>query len=152
MAKRQSQAIAIVHKEEILAKVRSGFLLREIAAEYGVTKQALHAPLRDDPDYRDAIVEQAESLIEDAKIETWAAREALDIARAREMAKFAFRYGEAVNPDKWAAQSKVSVTHTIDLGERLRRAKERTIDGERVADTPIAAPLPLPGGNDAQSE
>lgn len=96
-----SNAVAVQHKQEILAKVASGKILREIAAEYGVTKQALHRHLKDDPEYQAAMIEQAESMIEEAKEETWAARDPVDIARAREMTKFAFRYAASRDPATW---------------------------------------------------
>lgn len=94
-------AIAILKKDEILAKVRDGYILREIAAELGISKQAIHQQLKDDPDYRAAKVEQVESMIAEAKERTWKASNALDIAHAREITKFAFRYAESIDADTW---------------------------------------------------
>ena len=120
-------AVAIIHREEILEQVRAGYILREIAPQYGVSPQAIHKQLRNDPEYRAALPVQANSMIEESKEATWGAREQIDIARAREMSRFAFRYAEAVDPGTWAPHSHVTVKHTSDLGERLRRAKERVI-------------------------
>ena len=142
-----SQAVAAIHREEILERVRAGEILREIATDFGVTKQSLHRVLIDDPDYREAKRLQAASMIEQAKEETWAARETSDIARAREIARFAFRYAESVDAANWAPRSHVTVETVGDLGDRLRRAEDRrkgrTInaeDAQIVATTPLAKP------------
>ena len=94
-------AIALQRKAEILERVSQGSILREIAADLGVSKQAIHQALKDDPDYQAAKHEQAASMIEEAKIKTWAARDPIDIAHAREVTKFAFRYAESVDPARW---------------------------------------------------
>lgn len=103
-----STAVAVIHRDEIIKQIRDGKLLREVAQGYGVSKQAIHQYLKDDPEYKAAQLEQAESMIEEAKEVTWNAREALDIARAREMSKFAFRYAEAINPAKWSSKPDTS--------------------------------------------
>ena len=97
-------ALAILKKDEILAKVRDGYILREIASELGISKQAIHQQLKDDPDYKAAKHEQVESMIEEAKEKTWSARDPIDIAHAREVTKFAFRYAESVDPGRWSLQ------------------------------------------------
>ena len=98
-------ALAILKKDEILAKVRDGYILREIASELGISKQAIHQQLKDDPDYRAAKIEQAESMIGEAKEKTWAAKDAVDIAHAREVTKFAFRYAESVDSERWGLKN-----------------------------------------------
>lgn len=104
-------AVALLHRDEILDHVRSGKILREIAPLYGVSKQSIHSVLKDDPEYRDAMKEQAAAMIEEGKAETWAAREPHDIARAREISRFAFRYAESVDTARWGAKTQVTVTH-----------------------------------------
>lgn len=98
----ESTAIAVIHRDQILEYLREGKILREIAQIYGCSKQALHRYLKDDPEYHEAQREQAEAMIEEAKIETWSARDPVDIARAREVSKFAFRYAESINPERWS--------------------------------------------------
>lgn len=128
-------AIAILHREEILTKLASGMILREIAAEYGITKQAISQVLQHDPDYAIALQHQADSMIQEAKVETWAAREPLDIARAREMTKFAFRYAESIDSERWSPKSNIKIEHIGDRADQLRAAKSRLIDGELSTDT-----------------
>ena len=131
--KKPSQAIAVIHKDAILEEVRKGRVLHEIAEQYGVCKQALHRHIKDLPEYQEAKIQQAASMIEEAKKETWVAREPVDIARAREITRFAFRYAESVDPERWGQKREITVTHN-DLGERLRRAKERVIEHEPAQD------------------
>lgn len=133
--RKQSRSVAAVNRDDILGKLRSGMLLKQIAAEYGVSKQALQQGLAADPEYQEALHDQADSLIDESKEVTWAARDPIDIARAREVTKWAFRYAESIHARKWAPQSKMTVEHVGDLGERLRRASERTIEGS-VVDVP----------------
>lgn len=94
-------ALAIIHRDEILDQVRSGMILREIAQKLGITKQAIHQVIKDDPEYRAALKIQAAAMVDEAKELTWAAREGLDIARAREITKFAFRYAESMDAGTW---------------------------------------------------
>ena len=134
-------AIAIRLKTEILERVSQGEILREIAADMGVSKQSLHRYLKDDPDYESAKKEQAASMIEEAKVETWSAKEPADIARAREITKFAFRYAESVDPRKWGQKQEVSVNHSVSMdaglvglaGDLLRRRAD-VVDVEALVD------------------
>ena len=133
-------AVAILHRDEIIQRIREGAILREIAADLGIAKQSISAVLKDDPEYQAAHIDQVESMIEHAKVETWAAREPHDIARAREMAKFAFRYAEAVNPAKWSPKREVLNLHADagDWSDRLRRARERVISPDSHKDSHTA--------------
>ena len=134
-------AIAIQRKSEILERVCQGEILREIAADMGVSKQSLHRYLKDDPDYESAKKEQAAAMIEEAKVETWSAKEPADIARAREITKFAFRYAESVDPRKWGQKQEVSVNHSVSVdaglvglaGDLLRRRAD-VVDVEALVD------------------
>lgn len=126
-------SVAIQHKEEILSQVRSGMILRDIAAQYGVTKQAIHQVIKDDPEYRAAMKEQAASMIEEAKALTWAAREGLDIARAREISKFAFRYAESIDAGTWGQRgNQVNIMADGPVSVQLVSFAEtqRTIDNK----------------------
>ena len=94
-------SIVIKNKEDILAQIASGKLLHEVAKQYGISKQAIHQRIGKDPEYREALKAQCQSLIEEAKTLTWAAREGIDIARAREISKWAFRYAESMDAGTW---------------------------------------------------
>lgn len=152
--KRPSKAIAAIHADSILLQLSEGKFLKEIAATHGVSKQALQQHLKNDPRYQDALKKQAAALVEEAKELTWAAREPVDIARAREITKFAFRYAESIDTGTWGQRQHVTVEQVGDLGERLRRARERVIEAEPVVDaqqTAIAAPNISPSVQDSET-
>lgn len=126
--KRESKAIAAIHRDAILERIRGGEILREIAPTYKVSGQAIWKVLKDDPEYREALKDQAESMVDEAKAALWAAREQVEIARAREMGRFAIRYAETVFKEKWSPHHTVEVSQGHGWGDRLRRARERVID------------------------
>lgn len=140
-----STAIAILCKDMILNELRAGRMLGEIAPGLGVSAQAISQALIEDPEYREALKAQAAAMIWETKTMTWNAREAIDIARARECAKFAWRYAEATDPEKWAPKqtinSNVNAQVNVVTSERPRMSQEEwlkahAIDGEatRVID------------------
>ena len=94
----QSRAVAVINRDAIIERVRNGEILRDIAKDYGVTKQSLHVILKNDPEYQAALPEQADAMVWEAKDAVWNAREQSDIARARGMTDWAFRYAAAVDP------------------------------------------------------
>lgn len=134
-------ALANLDVEAALDEIASGTLSKQIAARYNVTPRGLRYKLAQHPMYKEAIAEQAHSIVEDAmeEIMTVGVDDALPIARARAKVDAAFKYAKAHN-SAYADKSQVEVTH-VDLGERLRRAKERVIEGDRVVATMGAAPL-----------
>lgn len=126
----RAAAIERAHK-----RVENGEFLKDIAADIGVTHQALSLWLLDDlgPQYA---VAQRRGLIQrivnaDQGIED--ARDPLALARAREAARFARWDAERRLPKLFGQQTHVTVELTGDLGERLRRSRERTVEGEVVA-------------------
>lgn len=133
-----SNAIAILRKDEILAKVRDGYILSEIAADLGISKQAISFQLKDDPEYQEAKKEQVESMIAECKKETWAASEPVDIARAREMTKFAFRYAESVDPARWGQRSQGGIS-TESMADLLLAVSSKMLREQQVVSTQHAA-------------
>lgn len=127
--------VALQHRDAIIEAVRSGKVLREIAASLGVKKQSLHVHLVNDPEYRDALVEQADSMIDEAKEATWEAKEQTDIARAREITRFAFRYAESVNPAKWSPRQQVDIHGLVSIDQSLDGLAAALLDKMRVVST-----------------
>lgn len=142
-AKRPSTALAIIHKAEILDLVRQGYILREIAPQYGISPQAIHKAIGRDPEYRDAMLDQAAAMIEEAKTATWAATEQVDIARAREVTRFAFRYAESVDPARWGQRTEVRHGLTSDLSDELR-AMSSSRRGRVIEQAPDKQSVALP--------
>lgn len=146
-------AIAIQHREEILEQVAQGAMLQTIAEKLGIAPQNISKHLASDPEYResreigaelrlhlaysrmDQCAEGSAGIDEEGNA-ILVADERGTLARAREAAfRAAAWFAEREFPHRWAPRSHVTVEHTGDLGDRLRRSKERVIEGkcERVA-------------------
>lgn len=121
----------------ILARLERGDSLRDVAADIGVTYEAVRIWLLDDaPDeYRRAQRKGLICRIVEADSALDAADDAVDVARARERAKFARWDAERRLPQLFGPRQHVDMTiHSTDLGDRLRAAKERVIGaGSTVA-------------------
>lgn len=123
--------------ENAADRIAKGELLQTIAEEIGVTKQCLSQWLLDDlpVEYHKAQRRGLIARIALADHGLDVAQTPLDLARAREQAKFARWDAERRLPRLFGQQTHVTVEHVGDLGERLRRAQERVIEGEVVAVT-----------------
>ncbi len=123
--------------DAIIARIASGELMSTIARELGVTPQALSARLQQrNQDYLAARESMHEARLDQA--ETWCegSADALELARARDVWRARSWRASVEVPARWGDKRYLSVDITVDdLGEKLRRAKERTIEGECVAIT-----------------
>ena len=112
-----------------------------IAASLNVHRSALHQWLlrnAEEP-WKQAQIARAITEWEEAKDQLQAADDALSLARARERLRSAQWSLERLFSRLFGPKQELTITDKTDLGERLRRARERVIEGECVAETPIAA-------------
>ena len=113
----------------------------EIAKEMGVHRSGLHQWLlrNCEEQWREAQIARALSALEESKDNLKVARDALSLGRARESLRSAQWELERLFSRLYG--QKQEVTHNIngDLGDRLRRARERVIEGE-VLDKTHTAP------------
>lgn len=131
-AESTSTALAKLDADFLIDRISDGAFLRDLSKDTGIDKRRLSEYLRKHPDYASAKKTSIQVQIEDAQLALSLAREASDIARAREMFRAAAWRAERECPDEWGQRTHVTVEHTGDLGERLRRARERTIEGEVI--------------------
>lgn len=61
------------------------------------------------------------------------AQSPLELTRARELLAGWVKVAERRDPKSWGIKQEITIQDNTDLGERLRRAKERVIEGECVA-------------------
>lgn len=110
-------ALANLDVEAALDEIAAGTLSKQIAARYNVTPRGLRYKLAKHPNYKQAIAEQAHSIVEQAMddIMTVGADEALPIARARARVDAAFKYAAAHNPNYASKQQVTSVTVNVDI-------------------------------------
>ena len=110
-------ALANLDVDAALTEIASGVLSKEIAARYGVTPRGLRWALAKHPDYKQAVAEQAHSIVEDAMHEmmTVGADDALPIARARARVDAAFKYAKAHNPAYADKQTEGGVQLVVNI-------------------------------------
>lgn len=134
----------------------------QIAKHYGVHRSGLHQWLlrNCEEQWREAMIARAMSALEEAKDNLRVAPDALALARAREELRSAQWELERLFSRLYGQKQEVTINDNRDLGDKLRRARERTIEGESsVAPTPnildvaVLPPTePATPPKDAQSE
>ena len=118
-------ALAILHRDAILAEIASGKRLSDIAPKYGVCPEAISKPLRNDPDYRAAIESSFEQRLDAAENQIQAASEQVDVSRARAYHD-ALKWRAGVEcSHRWGQRTHVEVDIGPRLADRLQRAEER---------------------------
>ncbi len=142
--------IALDNRDAIIQQVAEGKMLTQIAGELGIKAPNISKYLAQDPEYQQAreigaelrlskqyanIEEIANKTIDEyTSLSKEDAAALSNLARAREAAfKAATWFAEREFPDRWAQKKELKVTHN-DLGDRLRRAKERVIEQSDIQD------------------
>ena len=122
---------AHVNPDEVIARYMSEATTAQIAQSYGCTRKALTRWIRAQrPDeWKAAQALRALCTKEDAETGLSVAPDALSLARARELLKSAHFDLQALDED-YRPRSDVHIEITGDLGERLRRSRERVIEGQ----------------------
>lgn len=141
---------AIIHREDIIRRVAQGEYLASIAKDIGLKGkgQAICNILSTDPEYIAAREQGLENRLATRERELEAADPA-DVPRARELLSHARWRAEREAPHRWGQHNRLTVEHSGDLGERLRRAKERVI--EAIPEPVAAQETPLIKDNQAVS-
>ena len=113
----------------ILKRYLSDESTKDIAADFGVTRQALGQYLlrHAEEDWKEAQVARAIARKEKAEDAIETATDPLQLAKARELLKAAQWDLERVCRRIYGQEVNVNL-NVVDLGERLRRARERVID------------------------
>lgn len=141
-----SGALAMIDPEPILQRINRGDSLRTIAADLNVSNVGLRAwLLREDAErYAEVVTAALTQRVAEADDRLEDAEDAVSIARAREMARFARMDLERRRPALYGQRTQV--THEVgpDLGEVLMKAQQR------VAQRTHAAALTPPEVEDAQ--
>jgi len=141
-----NQNLANLDVESAIERIASGTLTRTIAAEYGVPKPTLRDRLKNHPKYKDALIEQAESIVEKATAEMMDDDLPADvsvIARARARVDTAHKWAAARDPERWAGkgvQINIGAVLNLDpasvssIGGLLERAASQQAE-EKIIDS-----------------
>ena len=126
--------LANVKPIDIITRYLNGESSEQIAHSLTVTRQGLAYFLRKnaEEDWREAQIIQAVERKELAEEELASCSDPLSLARAREQLRAAQWDLERLFSRLYGQKQEVTVTHNTDLGERLRRARERVIEVEVV--------------------
>ena len=120
----------------IFERIAAGERPSDIAKSLGVTPAALYIRYRGNAAYQQARYAGTGVRIDCAEAELEAAPDPLSLARAREVHRAVAWRASVEHPDAWGDKRHVTVELTGDLGDKLRRAKERVIEGESSAVLP----------------
>ena len=74
-------ALAIIHKAEIVEKLAQGIRLDDMGL--GISHQAISRALKDDPDYRDAMISYHAARLDRSEMMIEGAEDSVAVARAR---------------------------------------------------------------------
>jgi hypothetical protein len=120
-----------LNPKEVLELYLTAETTSQIAQKFGVKRKTLVGWLRKvaPAEWKQVQVVRAEARKEDGNDGLEVADDALSLARAREMIKSAQWDLERLDSANYG--QKQEITHVVsDLGDKLRRARERTIEGE----------------------
>lgn len=127
LQKEEKQDVVV---EAIQALIHTDQGIPEIAEKYGVSRGTIYNWMLGElgpKQYQDLVTKALVARVRKADELLEVASDPLNIARAREMARFARMDLERRRPQLYG--QKQEVTHVLsDLGERLRRARERVIE------------------------
>ena len=107
--RRPSPPVAIVHRAEIIERARSGVMIKDIAAGYQISGEAISQVLSGDPDYVRAREQGIAARLETHYGEMCAADDMLSLARARECHK-ATAWSAEREFDRWRQRVAVETT------------------------------------------
>lgn len=112
-------ALATLDADKAIEQLSQGRMLKQIAADYGVTKPAVYKRLKGHPDYKQAIIDQAESLVEIATEQVFNCdADTVNIARARVDA--AHKWAAARDPARWGPKQQIDINHSINIDVSLK--------------------------------
>lgn len=129
------RCLQIIPKDLLPSTVIDRYLADErtadIAASYGIKRSRLNQWLLEhaEEDWRKAQVSRAVTAMENAKDALEVASDPLMLARAREQLRAAQWELERLFNRLFGQKQEVTINDNTDLGERLRRARERLIEG-----------------------
>ena len=155
--RRNQNALATIDPDSLLKRISNGELLVDISDSLGVSHDAVGKMLRklDHDAYRQARtigitanLHKSRRAITEAKQQG----DAVALAGAREEFRADAWFAEREAPEIYGQRTHHTVEQVGDLGERLRRARERVIQGDAVAITPNAAPHILDNPDNANSD
>lgn len=124
-------ALAIIHKNEIIRQLAKGIRLDDMGI--GISHQAISRALKDDPEYKDAMIsyhaarlDRSEQMIEDAE-------DSVAVARARAFNDAVRWRASREQRDTWGDRPTIEIHNTgVPLDEQLNSLAASLLDKMRV--------------------
>lgn len=139
-------SVVLANRDSVIERIGKGERLIDIANSLGLkSPAAIYNALGQTPEYLAARQMALDVRMEIRESQLESAEDSVSVNRAKELLSHARWRAEREHPSKWGQTNKLQVEHTADLGERLRRAKERTVEGqvlERQVQAEIAVSKP----------
>ena len=136
----ETEGKAARDKLEVLRRLAAGEWSTAISTSMGLERSAISQRYRNDPDYKLAREIGMDTQLEDMLNELKAAGDNINLARVREILLRRLEWrAEREFPHRWGPKTHVTVEQVGDLGDKLRRSRERVIEAEPVADAQHAA-------------
>lgn len=137
---RNHGALAAVDLQRCMDMLRRGLSLRDVANSLGVSRQAIHAwMLREGGEqYHEVITMALTQRVADADVALDESRDAIDIARAREQARFARMDLERRRPNLYGQRTQVTHEAGPQLSSMLLSAQRRVVSAQNA---PQHAPI-----------
>lgn len=132
-----SKSVPAEHRPQIIARIASGELMRDVAQSLGVTPAVISQYLASDPEYQQAKEQGIEQQLERWQNEIEKADSPLNLARAREAFRAASWRGEREHPRRWG--QKQEITHSVQPVLHIHAASapqiavQHAVDGEIVS-------------------
>lgn len=137
---KEPRSVALLNRDEILRRLANGETVTKIADDLGYASHGgIINRLEDDPEYTKALRAGLILRMEKRERELEVADSNVTVTRADRLLGHARWLAERSDPARWGQVNKLQVENVGDLGDRLRRARERVIDAE-VVDNPAIAP------------
>jgi len=131
-------SVAVEHRDEIIQRMSKGEAITNIARSLGYASHTgIINRLSEDPEYQAALKAGIIAKLEQREKDLESASENVTVTRADRLLGHTRWWAERINPAQFGQRSHVTVEHVGDLGERLRKARERIIEGECVVETPM---------------
>ena len=145
-------AVAILHRDHILERMEKGEPLTKIARDLGYASHSgITERLGSDPAYLAALQTGIYAKLEKRETDLEQAPDNVAVTRAERLLGHARWWAERLDPARWGQVNKLQVENVGDLGDKLRRSRERVIDVQPVDNITDAAQQQVNNGeNDSR--
>ncbi len=119
-------ALAVLPKEQLFDRIKSGEMPVEIAQELGVGKSAISERYGDDPEYLKAREIGMDVRLQQGELAIDAAGDDLNLARVREIGQRRREWrAEREFPHRWGAKQEISIDVHVQIDDKLSEARSR---------------------------